>query len=401
MKVWIVGVIASLSAAVAGAAPAPDSARLARAKDFIADEQWSRAVSELQAAVDDRKEPNRDEAMFWLAESEHELGDQASAIQTIARIEQEFPASRWVRPAQSLRVEIAQRLRRDDLLWVMAAPPAPAAPAAPVPAMAAPAPRARTLMTPRPALPVIVSARPTPTPPPPSAPPAPLAPSAAAEFFWTARPAAPDTDLRIEALGGLLDDHAARVIPLLKEIALDPAQPNEARRALFVLAQSSRPEARQVVVQVAKNGPEPVQVVAIRELGRLPGPAIGSDLMQVYALTSSPSVKREVVASLGKRADSPALLRIVSNESNLLVRNTAIMTLGRVAPGPELHALYAKARPESRAAVLSALFNAKDDADLIEIARSEKDPALRRRAREQLEMLATPKALAFLAENQQ
>ena len=65
---------------------------------------------ELQAVAADPRETNRDEALFWLAHSEHETGDHAAAIQSIARLENLFPKSRWVRPARSLRIAIAQRL---------------------------------------------------------------------------------------------------------------------------------------------------------------------------------------------------------------------------------------------------------------------------------------------------
>ena len=47
----------------------------------------------------------------------------------------------------------------------------------------------------------------------------------------------------------------------------------------------------------------------------------------------------------------------------------------------------------------TALFSAKDDDELIRIARSEQNPLLRQRARQQLRMLATPKAMKFLEEN--
>jgi hypothetical protein len=40
---------------------------MGRAKDYIAGEQWTRAIAELQLAAADPKEPNRDEALFWLA----------------------------------------------------------------------------------------------------------------------------------------------------------------------------------------------------------------------------------------------------------------------------------------------------------------------------------------------
>src|SRR5215467_15350836 len=116
---------AALSVGVASAAPVPDSKRLAQAKDYIADEQWTRAIAELKAAADDPHEKNRDEALFWLLHSEHQSGDDASALQTIGRLEREFPTSRWVSLAHSVRVEIAQRMRRDDVLWRIAQPPTP------------------------------------------------------------------------------------------------------------------------------------------------------------------------------------------------------------------------------------------------------------------------------------
>ena len=66
--------------------------------------------------------------MFWLAHSQHQAGDLLNAVSTVADLEQRFPSSRWVKPARSLRVELAQKLRREDVLWFVAttAPPPPA-----------------------------------------------------------------------------------------------------------------------------------------------------------------------------------------------------------------------------------------------------------------------------------
>lgn len=404
MRTWITLAIVSTSAAATlFAAPAPDSPRLARAKEYIADEQWSRAVAELRALVDDTNEKSRDEAMYWLAESEHETGDQASAIQTIVRLEREFPSSRWVHPARSLMVEIAHRMGRDDLLWVMAVPPpAPSVPPAPMTAPAqAPPPPAGTLGP----MPHIV-AHPAPTPAPTAVPPTPAAapilptpwpmpqPAAAAGSWGASRL---DTDLQIEALGGLIDDHPARVIPLLKDIALDRSQPNQARRAVFVLGQSSQPEARQTILEVARKGAGTARLAAVRELGQFKGPAISGELMQVYAQADSPLLKRQVVASLGERADTSALMHIATTEHDAAVRDTAILTLGRASARAELRTLYVRSDAAARPVVLSALFNAKDDDGLIQIARTEQDPTLRLRAIQQLRILGTPKAVVFLS----
>ena len=77
----------------------------------------------------------------------------------------------------------------------------------------------------------------------------------------------------------------------------------------------------------------------------------------------------------------------------------AIVTLGRSGSREQLRALYAQAPPVSRAAVLTALFAAKDDDGLIRIASTETNVALRLRARQQLRLLATPRALKFLDEH--
>jgi hypothetical protein len=426
----------------------PDSKRMERAKEYFADEQWVHAIAAFQVVVNDPREANRDEALFWLAQSEHETGDHPAAIQTLARLEREFPKSPWVRFGRSLRVEIAQRLNRDDVLWAVVAPAAPVPPATLVPprppagpatpmaapppptpptrrvpmvwpsppaaapatpaVTAPPAPPAPTpTATPMPSLPPTAVVPPGPRPPrparpvavPPTALAAPAALLPGAEYFLPT-PFPPDTDLRIEALFGLLDSHGDRAVPLLREIALDGNNPDEARRALIVLARSPRSDARTTVQEVARRGPEPVRVAAIREMGRFTGANVGAELMQVYASASTPRVKRQVVSSLGERGDNVALLRIAGDESDAAVRNVAIMTLGRLPDArPQLRTLYARARPESRFAVLSALLTSKDEDELIRIAGSEKDPLLRQRARMQLRLLATPKALRFLEEH--
>jgi len=190
------------------------------------------------------------------------------------------------------------------------------------------------------------------------------------------------------------------VIPLLKEIAFDTDNPADARRAVFVLAQSTRPDAHNTIVDVAKRGPVPVRIAAVRELGRVDTPNVSAELMQVYSTASDNArIKREVVSSLGARADHAALLRIAKTEADDFVRNTAIVTLGRTGAREQLATLYVQAPRASRSAVLTALLAAKDEDQLIKIADTEKDPVLRQQALRQLRMLGTPKALRYLSEH--
>jgi TolA-binding protein len=99
--VFLVGY--SMIAAAASAAPA-ESRRMAHAKDAIADEHWVSAIADLKAAAADPKEPSRAEAMFWLAHCQNQTGEQVAALETIARLQREFPTSPWIRFAQSLRL---------------------------------------------------------------------------------------------------------------------------------------------------------------------------------------------------------------------------------------------------------------------------------------------------------
>jgi hypothetical protein len=413
----------TIGAGAALAAAAPESKRLGHAKDYIADEQWARAIVELQVIAEDPKESNRDEALFWLAHSEHQSGDDGAAIQTIARLEKQYPRSPWVKIAGSMRVEIAQRLRRDDLLWMMVTPPptpravtsgGPVVAPVPPPSQPFPPPTPST----RPPRSPLATPATTPTPPPSAAgvppapapprrtrgevPPAPLPPAGMAipTEFWTPGEAfATDATVRIEALGSLIESHGDRAIPLLKDIAFDEKSPDEARRAVWLLAQSRRPDARNTVFEVARRGAEPVRIVAIREIGRFDGPSVNAELMQAYSTARTPRLKRQVVSSLGERADNTSLLRIAKIESDPNVRNLAIVTLGRSGAHDQLRALYVQTPHDSRAAVLAALFTARDDEELIHIAKTERDPALRLRARQQLRMLATPRAIQFLNDN--
>lgn len=379
-----------LAAATAAAGEPGESQRLARAKDLIHDEQWARAVTELRAAATDPREPNKDEALFWLAHSQNQAGDLAESVESIRRLEREHPRSRWVKPARSLLIELAEKLRRDDVLWWTASPRTPAPAVAP-PAVVRPGSRPHPLRkgTVKPA------EAPAGTPPrmqpavetPAATPPPPMA--WLTETFYT------DADLRIQALGSLIQTDAAKVIPMLKDIAFESGNPGAARRAVFVLAQSRTPEAHSTVVEVAKAGPAAVRLAAVRELGRFGGPEAATALLQVYS-DANAIVKQQVVRSLGERAETAALLRIAQSERDAELRNSAIITLGRAGGREQLGTLYAKASRDSKRPIIIGLFSARAEEELIRIAEQEKDEALRREALRRLRLMGTPKARAYL-----
>lgn len=392
-----VSVVALVFAAPAVAAFEPQqSPKLVRAKDYIADEQWERAIEQLKAAVTDSKERARDEALFWLAHSQHQARDSKAGLDSIFALEKQYPKSPWVKPAQSLRIEIAQKLEAREVLWYtvrpdlavavtsgQAASPSSrargaAAAGRSTPARGtAPAGGTRTVTRGENAVTVVPGSN-----------------------FWFSEGWSSDSQQRILALGSLMRTDAPKVIPILKDIALESPDPNEASRAIFVLAQSGKPEAYTTVLEVARQGSELVQIAAVRELGRFGGPKMTEELLKVYP-TSAPMVKYQVVNALGERRATAALMQILQRESDRRLQETAILRLGQAGGRLQLRQYYDKAAPGLKAPIIVGLFNAGAEDELIAIAERERDETLRREALTRIRLLNSARAKAYIEKRQQ
>ena len=199
----------------------------------------------------------------------------------------------------------------------------------------------------------------------------------------------------MQALGALLKTDGDRVVPILKQIAFESEKPGPAMRAVFMLAQSSLPEARATVVKIAESGPELVRVAAVRDLGRFGGPDAPKELLTLYPTAIGP-VKYQIVKVLGERADTVSLMRIVESEKEETLRYSAITGLGQAGGGAQLARMYRSASPKGKRPIIIGLFNARADVELIHIAETETDAALRQEALERLRLLGTPKAKEYL-----
>ena len=140
---------------------------------------------------------------------------------------------------------------------------------------------------------------------------------------------------------------------------------------------------------------------AVQNLG-----AMGAvpQLLDLYRKTSSDETKSAIINALvaagNKGAD--ALSSIAASESNpelraRAIRNTGIA--GGMAAAPSLVAVYQKnPDPETRKAVVQALFLAGDSHDLVELARAEKDPALKQHIVQQLSIMHSKEATDYMIE---
>ena len=393
-------VLFALAAAIAVEAAAPESKRLIRARDYIADEQWSQAIDLLRTAVEDSKEPRRDEALYWFAHSLHHSGDSGAAVAAISRLEREFPSSMWVKPGRALRIEIAVRLGRNDvLLWTVARPSRP--PVNPVPAAAAPVPTPAPPAAVEPPVPVSPKVAPvTPKPAKGAAQPAPprilprLTPPSP---MWYAAEIDSDPDLRVQALGGLMRTDAELAIPMLAEMAMQHDKPRTASSAILVLAQSPLPKARATVLEAAKTAPEAVQISAVRALAITGGRQASNDLMQVYVTANEP-VKWQIAKSLGDLEQPAPLMQIIKTEKEGRIRSTALISLGRAGAVAQLAALYPTSSVQSKRSIIDGFVSARAEAQLIRVCDIERkgNPQLRKFALERLRLFDTEAARAYL-----
>ncbi len=190
-----------------------------------------------------------------------------------------------------------------------------------------------------------------------------------------------DEELRMLALRGIMNSDPERAVPILgKRLESGSATPKEKSQALFVLAQSGSPQAREILGKVARGQSNPdLQRKAIQYLAMFGGAESRKTLAEVYAATSDASVKRSILRAYMIGGDREHLFEAAKSEKDDEVKREAIRQLGLVHAQNELQQLYRTDNsPAVRRELLQAFFLAGDAPKLLEAAQSEKDPELRR-----------------------
>jgi hypothetical protein len=202
----------------------------------------------------------------------------------------------------------------------------------------------------------------------------------------TGNPAHPenqsDEELKMLALQGLMNGDPQKGISILENILNGSGTPKLKSRALFMAAQSGRPEVREILGKIARgqNNPE-LEKKAVEYLGLFGGPDARKTLADVYASTSDASVKHAILRSYMIGGDRERLFAAAKSEKDESLRREAIRQLGLVHGTSELEQLYkAESSSDLRREILQAFFLAGDSGRLVQAAQGEKDPELRRAA---------------------
>jgi HEAT repeat protein len=207
-----------------------------------------------------------------------------------------------------------------------------------------------------------------------------------------------DEELKLIAIQNLMHMDAAQALPLLQRTLESPrSSPKLKEKALFVLSQSGSPQAREILVRAAKGDAYPgLQRKAIQNLGIFGGGDNAAALAEIYGATADASVKRAVLQAYMVSGQRDRLLSLAKGEADASLRRDAIQQLGVMGASDEVWQMYAGGDRETKRAVLQALFVGGNAGRLIELARSEKDPELRRDAIQHLGLVGSPEASAAL-----
>lgn len=191
-----------------------------------------------------------------------------------------------------------------------------------------------------------------------------------------------DDELKLLAINSLMHSDADRVIPLLEKLLQGNHPPKLKERALFVLAQNRSPRAREVVAQVARGKGNPdLQMRAVQHLGMFGGKESRQLLAEIYAGSGDVDVKRTILQSFMMAGERDRVLAVAREEKDPKLRGQAVQHLGMMGAQAELWQLYqAESSLEVKRNIVMAVFMGGNPEKLIEIARTEKDPQLRREA---------------------
>jgi HEAT repeat protein len=209
-----------------------------------------------------------------------------------------------------------------------------------------------------------------------------------------------DEETKLMALNALMNSSPDQAMPILEKILNGTASPKLKERALFVLAQSNSAQAREVLKGIAKGNSTPeLQSRAISYLGTQGGRESRAVLSEVYSGTSDVDVKKRILRAFMVGGEKDRLMSAAQTEQNAELRATAVQQLGVMGAHAELSTLYQKETSvDVKKQIIQAMFVGGNVTRMIELAKSEQNPELRRTAIRNLGLMGARSSADALVE---
>jgi HEAT repeat protein len=193
-----------------------------------------------------------------------------------------------------------------------------------------------------------------------------------------------DDELKLLALNALMQQDSARAMPAIQQILNGNGSEKLKERALFVLASSNSPEAQKLIGDIARGQSNPeLQVRAVKMYAAIKGKQSVTTLSEVYQHTANETVKRAILQSYLISGSQDKLLEAARAEQNPMLSKAAVQELGAMAAVSALTQLYHDTKDnQMKSGIIGSLVASGPrgmDA-LSEIAKTEQDPELRRKA---------------------
>ncbi len=320
--------------------------------------RWEDAHNKF-AEIAERKGDRADGALYWKAYSENRLGKRDEALATLATLRQAYGKSAWLNDAQALEQEIKQQAGR------------------------------------------------------------PVNPEAES-----------NEDLKLMAINGLLHSDPDQAMPLLEKLLKSANSPRLKERALFVLSQGRTPRARQLLSGIARGGSNPdLQLKAVRYIGMSGSKEARDDLASIYTSSSDVTLKRAILKSfltsgsrepllnaaksekdpdlrieairiLGMMGGQSELVDMAKSEKDPNVRMVVIRSLGMTGKTTDVLATMYSAETDAgiRKEIVKSMFMQQNAKGLIDLARKETNPEMKKDLVQKLSMMRSKEATDYMME---
>ncbi|HET9400845.1 MAG TPA: HEAT repeat domain-containing protein, partial [Candidatus Acidoferrales bacterium] len=188
-----------------------------------------------------------------------------------------------------------------------------------------------------------------------------------------------DCELKLLALQGLSQADPDKAVPILEKMLKGDTCPKVGQQALFVLAQSSSQQARDLMANIARGKVNPeLQRKAIQNIALFEGGYGRQVLAQLYGELGDADLKKRVLNAFMLSGDRQHLLEVAKTEKDPQLRAEAIRQMGLMGARDDIWQMYQQEQDvQVKKEILQALFLAGDREHVNQLARNEKDRSLK------------------------